>query len=164
MGNRLREGQARDNQRSKIYAAEHAAFDGKFPCDELHNLSVAQCQAFVDRVTHSSWWAKRYGKTCDVEVRPGKARRHASASPKLMVTWLPRWSRKPWVMLHELAHIAVDEILFNKYSGFGEIPAWHGPEFAKEYLALIKRFIGNDEAAALRAEYKSHRVKYRTSW
>lgn len=57
----------------------------------------------------------------------------------------------PWVILHEIAHLGVHPD-----------KAWHGREFAKLFLTLIKRFLGPEAARTLRQEYSNNRVKYRT--
>lgn len=165
MANQLRENQSRDNQRKRIYDSEHEAFEkGRFKTDELKDLSVAECQAYVDKVCESKWFIRRYGRPLQIEVRPGKGHRSATADPDRMVMQLPLWSRKPSVMLHELAHFVIDEMYYVRDLGFGAMPAWHGPEFAKEFLALVQRFMGKEEADALRTAYKNKRVKYRSRY
>lgn len=145
----------RDNQKQKLYNAEREAFKG-LPCDELHDLSVADCQAFIDKIVNSRWWKGRYTLSTLPEVKSGKGARWATARYGEHSIVLPLWARKPWVMLHELAHYAS-----RHKRGSNKTIAPHGPQFAKEYLALVERWIGKKEADLLRATYKTKRVKYR---
>lgn len=149
--------QNRDNQRSKLYKAEGEAFEG-FLCDELNDLTVDDCQAFINKIMHSRWFRSRYGTHQPPRVKSGKGARWATARYRERSIVLPLWARKPWVMLHELAHYAVRWT--DSFAG-ADCTAHHGPEFAKEYLALVRRWIGKEEADALRAAYKKNRVKYR---
>lgn len=152
----------RDNQRSKLYKAEREAFEGKYPCDETPGYSVAECQEIVDKITHSRWWAGRYDGKLDVKIHAGKGFRRAVAYPWGPDIYLPLWARKEWVICHELAHVGlyrkeVYRFLYEDHS------ASHGPEFAKEYIAVVRRFIGAEEARALKAVFKKNRIKARAS-
>lgn len=148
---------ARDNQRQRIYNSERDAFETKFPCDELHGLSVEECQEYIDKIVNSRWWKGRYNLRMSPRIKSGKGARHATARRGEHSIVLPLWARKKWVMLHELAHYACH---YTPQS-FRKSLAPHGPEFAKEYLALIQRWVGKEEADALRTSYKKNRVKYR---
>lgn len=146
----------RDSQRSKVYKAERKALEG-LPCDELHDLSVQECQEIVDKVVSSRWWQGRYGMMLTPPtVKAGQGARWATARLHEHTIVLPLWARKQWVILHELAHYAVRAPL----SPYLKVAA-HGPEFCKEYLALVKRWIGPEEAKALKASFKARRVKSR---
>lgn len=151
---------ARDNQRSKLYAAEREAFEGNYPCDETPGYSVAECQEIVDKITHSRWWAGRYDGKLDVKVHDGRGFRSATAYPWGPDIYLPLWARKEWVICHELAHVGLYRLEVYKYS-YENHSASHGPEYAKEYLAIVKRWIGKEEAEELRQSFKSGRVKFR---
>lgn len=148
----------RDNQRAKLYKAEREAFKGKFPCDELHDWSVEDCQRYVDKIQKSKWWKKRCRFYPRIIVGDGRGHRRAvayhmtlSRNPGIA---LPLWSRKEWVILHELAHHLV-------YGHHPNGSAAHGREFAKEFLALVRRWLGPEEAKALKAAFKANRVKSR---
>lgn len=146
----------RDSQRSKLYRAERKALEG-LPCDELRGLSVEECQGVIDDIVLSRWWERRYGPMfTPPRVKAGQGARWATARHHEHTIVLPLWARKQWVIVHELAHYAVRAPL----SPYKDV-ASHGPEFAKEYLALVKRWIGADEAQKLKASFKEHRVKSR---
>ena len=67
---------------------------------------------------------------------------------------MPRWARKEWVILHELAHV----IHWRQHGGRYE--AGHGWQFCDIYLQLIRYQLGPDAHAALRDAFKANRVKY----
>jgi len=149
----------RDNQRSKLYKAENEAFD-KHPASEVYKGkdSLEKCQQLVDKlVKESKWFKKHWGEVIEVKVKPGKGHRRATGS-RYMVGWcgqykgiiqLPLWSRKTWVVLHELSHVITPN---NKAS--------HGWEFAQNYLKLVKHIMGKEAESALKESFKKHRVKY----
>lgn len=148
------EGQARaraqrDSQRSKIYAAEDAAFNRGFS----EGLTVGECQAIVDKVLASRTVRERYPRAdLPVLVADGRGRRSACYAatrygrPTLCI---PRSLRSKWVVLHELAHH-----LTHKRG----VP--HGWEFAECFLYLVRVFIGRHAEARLKQEMKARRVKY----
>ena len=138
----------RDSQRSKVYAAETRAIGSKVEFE-----TVAECQEFVDKVTRSRWWKScchpnRVGAT--VLVEDGRARRSAAASYSRWAIYLPHYYRERATILHQLAH------LLNRRRG-----AVHGPEFCALLLELVKRFMGPEDAAKLKAEFKRTKVKHR---
>lgn len=135
----------RDNRRQKLYSAERKAFG-----EGVQYKTVDECQARVDKITHSRWWRSRYGFRPNVTVKPGKGHRRATASPGTLVIQLPRWARSDWVICHELAHLIQPRV-----------SAFHGPEFCREYLALVNRWIGREAAQKLRKSFVNYHVKYR---
>jgi hypothetical protein len=64
---------------------------------------------------------------------------------------LPPWSRTEGVILHEMAH------------GLRTEGAWHGEQFAAILLTLVRHQMGSEKAAALRASFRQYRVKVKTS-
>jgi putative metallohydrolase (TIGR04338 family) len=142
----------RDFQRSRVYAAERE-LDGT----PTHR-KLAECQAFVDKVLRSKWWRSRGGES-GIVVEDGRGRSRACYQSGFFsmtgrgirppVVKLPRWARSELVILHELAHSLTNG------------GPWHGREFARNFLALVGRFMGREAATALRESYRKHRVKYR---
>ncbi len=141
----------RDNQRAKVYRAERKALNFN-----VQYRTVAECQARVDQITGSRWWWGRYGHhpraaLSMVEVKPGKGHRNATADarPYGGVLQLPLWARSDVVICHELAHIVTKP------------HAAHGPEFAREFIALVDRWISKEAGRSLRQAFKAERVRYR---
>lgn len=151
-----------DKQVRRVYAAEEA-----LKLLSTRYETVAECQAFVDKVIKSKFWRKRTRKLHPnaredysvVMVRDGRGRKTAYAggvfvldNPKALEfhnercgpnhPWvipdirLPTWFRTDWIMLHELAH-HLTTAQYGCYEVMG-----HGPEFCRQFLDLVKEFMG----------------------
>ena len=135
-GGNLGSEKMRDNQRSRLYKAERAAWNCCYP---VKSLSLDDCKRLVKK-------AARFTDGPTPSVLDGRGRRSAWGS------WynikLPRWARTRWIILHEYTHAITSDK--------------HGPSFAKTYLALVRRFIGHTEGEILKIAYKQYRVKYIT--
>src|SRR5262245_5192050 len=100
----------RDAQRSRLYRAEDNAFGN--PTAAFYKVAnepfetVKNCQDQIDRITSSEWWKARIGRSrpSAIAVTDGRGARRATAREFGRVVNLPRWARKRWVILHELAH------------------------------------------------------------
>jgi putative metallohydrolase (TIGR04338 family) len=138
----VRRKRVRDSQRSKIYASEKGLRRGQRFQD------MRDCQRYVDLVVFSPWWQERFGSRARVEARDGRGRRHAGAFDHKRAIALPKWSRSELIILHELAHIATP-LQF----------AAHGPEFARNYLELVRYFMGDRAAARLENGYRMNHVR-----
>ena len=137
----------RDSQKQKLYNAESF----------LHTTSgrmetVPEIEAFADRVISHEWFKRRWPSVHYIEVKDGRGARVARG----FRYWngggikMPKWSRNRAIVLHEIAHI----ITPNTYAS-------HGPEYARNFLDLVRHYLGKESAEQLRASYKRHRVKYR---
>jgi hypothetical protein len=147
-------GDVRDNQRSKLYGAEHA-WAGCSPAAELliekgprvagtGNVSIDACQAYVDDLLSRSWFQRRWGRRT-ISVRHKVS---GSATGSYGKIHLPPWSRTEAVILHELAHNLTPTER-----------AAHGPEFAGVYLELVRYAVGQDAYRAQRASFRAARVR-----
>lgn len=151
---------ARDSQRSKVYTAEqnvryHLRRDGL----EQRLETVDEIQSWVDSITSSQWWASHFA-SLSILVKDGRGRKNAGASPFLY--WeemdagydcaikLPRWARSKVVILHEIAHHTARD---NREGA-------HGRKFCRNFLALVKRWIGDEVYRRLCAEFKRQGVKW----
>lgn len=137
----------RDTQRSRLYAAEMIVRRGQ------EFTSVAEMQQYVDTVVARRWFRSRWGSR-SVEVRDGRGFRRATCYPRgdSAVVYMPRRSRCQLVLLHEIAHAVQPPGT-----------AWHGPEFCRIYLALVRHFMGQAEGTLLLAAYRAKRVRYRVA-
>jgi hypothetical protein len=59
-----------------------------------------------------------------------------------------------WLILHEMAH----SIAMREDRAEGRI---HGRRFMRIYMALVRRWMGKEAAADLRAACREHHVKWR---
>lgn len=153
-----------DKQRVRLYRAEREVFTEAIDKGDLDG-SFEQAEVFANKVAQSSWVKKNVGSWTYEQKRfridhsyQGRIRSHAGALytqhrgrwyPTLFIARYHRYHK--WVLLHEMAHW---------FAGPGN---WHGPRFARIYLGLVRRFLGPEQARALRAAYSKHRVKYRQS-
>lgn len=132
---------ARDSQRSAVYAWERQVAR-KYPALK-RELTLEQCREMVHRV-----WEDYFGSASKPpEILDGRGRRRACGG-----RWsisLPRWSRSPYVVLHETAH------------AFGAHHQ-HGPNFARLYLELMNRYEGIPlgETRTLGVHQKPRRVRF----
>lgn len=147
-----------DPQKYRLYAAERIAF----PRDVIgiqHFRSLAQMQAFADKVVASDLWQKQ----TDVEAvkvflgrkDSSKARaygRHSTWRGKTQstpfITIPPTWAATTHIVLHELAHIGTQ--------GDG-----HGAKYAAFYLELVEKFISRTQSRKLRNAFDAQRVEYK---
>lgn len=144
----VRPTRSRDTQKSRLYAAENAAFPAKFgPA-----MSWDEARAYIDGVFRSHWMRTRYPGAAQrwrlnlIRLSDGRSRTSAGANASYIA--LPRWSRTPIVILHEIGHVIAPP------------RAWHGHEYAAIYLKLVSQFLGRASHDRLRAEFKRHRVRY----
>lgn len=131
----------RDSQRAALYAAEN------FIREVRHFPEISNCQRYVDEVLRSRWWKIRYPHIEHVLVRSGRGQ-SAIATPGPFTIALPRAMRTDRTMLHELCHFATPWR-----------HASHGPEFARIYLQLVRRFIGARSARSLRGAFQIFGVR-----
>ena len=141
----------RDSQRQKLYDAERQAFG-----DGMLYHRIQECQTVVDVICKSRFWKsllRRNGKHWLLEERlhcaPVKRGGHTACwNENDLFIHLPKTSFTKWVILHELAHAATT----NK-------TAAHGPEFARTYLQLVKRFMGQRAYQRLLAEFRNGKIR-----
>lgn len=140
---------ARDSQKTKVYHAEYVLLkEGMAGRERL--ATVEEMQAWVDKITASAWWRKRYPRVTKITVQPGAGQRRALAFPYRRIISMPKWSRTKGIILHEITHLVVPTHL-----------AAHGWEYCAEYLAIVKHFLGKADHDALKAAFDSERVRYR---
>lgn len=144
-----------DSQRGKVYAAEQSV-ESKW----AHELDVldgttAAAQAYVDAVLRTRFWKAAVRRPGPVSVEAMRGRRgwaHGTQRIRLGTTerrGTPASIRSPLIILHELAHIATP----------GDVG--HGQQFAAMELRLVRRFLGDEVAADLRAAFTERGVRWR---
>jgi hypothetical protein len=138
----------RDSQRAKLYRAEREAFQKTTYDTFVGEGSLEDVKAYVNNCLTHVYWKKHY-KLLYVIVEDGRGSPRARAVVLRQALKMPKWSRKPWVILHELAHLVTPRGA-----------AFHGREFAEVYLDLVRHFLGQEAESRLKASFKTHRVKY----
>lgn len=140
----------RDSQRQKVYDAERKAFEG----EQIDLPEVSDMERFVAHVCGLK--RVRQAFPClmrHVVIGDGRARRRAGGN--YYGIFMPRWSRKRWVVLHELSHTIVQR----QHGVRGT--AGHGWEFASVYLTLVRHVLGVPAHARLKAQFRAHRVRFK---
>lgn len=144
----------RDAQRGKLYAAErlHSGRSGPI-------MSPEEVKAYAYRVYLSDWWAdqgfeRQAGRPLSF-LFPDKGESAWARRGRLQLSF-PPWSRRPFVILHELAHLATPPISWENES---EATRSHGPEFARIFLLMVSHWLGPEAAIELRRGFKKCGVK-----
>ena len=149
----------RDNQKSRLYAAERMAFGSVWEIKPDFK-TLKECEEFLAKVFAHKVFQRHYPMAdgLNILLRPGKRARRAYAGTHEMdgVTYdsitLPRWARRKWVILHELSH-HLTKLTTN--SDFEP----HGYQFANIYLDLVGRHIGIKERRELKHSYVAKKVR-----
>lgn len=145
----------RDSQRSRVYAAERAAFGGG-SLDAGAPDTLEATQARAEGILRSTWVREQYPRAPrSVSVEDTRARCATAYATRVE---MPKWSRAPenwWVLFHELAHT-----ILNWVPGRHD-RAGHGWEFCATYVALVRELRGEADADRLVAAFKAGRVRYR---
>jgi putative metallohydrolase (TIGR04338 family) len=144
----------RDSQRGRCYAAEGLARE---VIDRGYGGSMSwdATRAYVDRVMRSRWMKKHHARAAARwrlnRIQLDKGRSNCSARGGYGRLSIPTWARKPAVILHELAHCLTDH---------AEDDVSHGWQWARQYLLLVRHFVGVDAYNALRRAMRTKRVRY----
>lgn len=137
--------QPRDSQRSRVYKAERSGG----VVEGWYMPKVEEVRGYIARLQRQPGYQERWGGRKPITVHDGRRRRDAAGCPIERAVWLPRWSRYPLVICHEIAHVETPD----------EAPA-HGEEFCGNFLFLVRLTLGRDGESALRESFDEHRVKY----
>lgn len=138
----------RDTQRSRVYAAERAAFGNGGP----EGMTIEEVERFVATLWESGTARRaRAREDCRRRAAPivydGRGCRRATGGFGQVT--IPRWARSRWVICHEVAHCIA-----------GNRP-WHGPAFCRVYLELIEEVLGFEARERLALEMRRRNVRTR---
>jgi putative metallohydrolase (TIGR04338 family) len=156
----------RDSRRSKLYAAEHVLIPMETPIP-----SVKDVERYITKNSKRQALIRRYGTAVDAQrwkmvVKDGGGTRNALCYGTRTIS-IPLWARNDRVVLHEWAHAIHNRLEVTGYGVGGtrsrELAggASHGWQFAAIYLDLVQFCMGPQAAAALKAAYKSKKVRIR---
>lgn len=141
----------RDSQRNKLYSAEHDSF-------YVHTQdfgTIRHAQKYSNSITGSRWWRGLGGPTFVLIKEARSDSGYSTAWGNRNEIRLARRHQQKWVLIHELAHIAMWHLAKNQ-------PA-HGAEYALIYRRLVEEFLGDDARKKLSNAYEQHGVKSNTS-
>jgi putative metallohydrolase (TIGR04338 family) len=152
----------RDSQRSKVYKAEHL-FTGENGHLQKKNASLDFWNKYLnERVVKSKWFGKNFRITYDFrfKTKDGRGCRSANARTyhlgyqsdyaRLGIITLPLWARQEIVVLHEAAHV----VTHPKYAD-------HGPEFCRNFLKLVRHFMGVEVEKKLKKSFAEKKVRWK---
>lgn len=159
--------QRKDPQRQRLYKAERDVFT-HLPGRVLRsdpNATLGQYKFGASLKRHEVqelqdkiWLSKRVRARFDLDVRFGGQRkrithrvthgRGGAYSEGGRITYKSERALLDWIVVHEMAHEVVPRHV------------WHGWEFCDAYLYLVRMFIGEEAAEALKASFKRHKVAF----
>jgi len=150
----------RDSQRLKVYRAGWKVEDHGERFDDMVDL-----RAYVHKIFRSKWRKALYRKHnldehFHLYIGDGRARRGACMDngwKRHYEIKFPRTTRRQQTILHEIAHILVEEIFT---IGRGQRVAYHGREFCAIMLQLVRRWMGPEQAKMLKTSFKNNKVKH----
>jgi putative metallohydrolase (TIGR04338 family) len=140
----------RDTQKAKVYAAE------QFLWGTSVGTTLAEVQAYVDKLVDYAWFRRRWGsRRIRVEARRGLGgQAHLGGTIEVGFNATGAHGHAPGaqvnVVLHEIAH----QVTTSAADG-----NWHGPEFARAMLEIVRYALGEAQVQQLREEYRKHKVK-----
>lgn len=154
----MKPGRVRDSQRSKLYAAEKAAY--RWTHGELDPRfdvgSIEGAQKIVEAVWASQTILNEYvgtrARNVPLVVPAHGKRLNGCYQPDTNEIHLCREAGLKWYVLHEAAHALVPGT---------STRAWHGREFAACYLHLVRVYMGRGWSEVLEREFKNHGVAFK---
>lgn len=144
----------RDVQRSKMYASEWEVFGwAEEEFEDMEQLKDYLYDILENRHVQNKYPMARaiMSGTQKLKVSAGQGHRRAITKweDNFIRVSFPRKMRCKWVVVHELAHVLAPQD-----------SAFHGREFARVYLYLVKLFFGQETQNKLKAAMKKHKCKY----
>jgi putative metallohydrolase (TIGR04338 family) len=138
----------RDYQRQKVYDAESKVSEFTYNAihDKLPTVEWEYLQKYVLEMTQKPWFQARYPRQT-IRVKDGRRCRRAHGGYGTI--WMPKWSRSPMIILHEIAH-AVSYMAADK----------HGPTYCGHYLYLVYNQLGVKAYDELRASFIKYGVDF----
>ncbi|MHB1444907.1 MAG: hypothetical protein ACYCTI_03485 [Acidimicrobiales bacterium] len=136
----------------KIYRAS-GALDGGVELPGVEEVS-----GFVNSVIAGDWWCRWAPGVTEVGVDPTPGPGPTAPAwhePRLSeagvshIIHLPPWSRCPLTILHELAHVAAQPILWAKP---------HGPQWVRLWVDLVASVMGRPAAQQLRGALRAEGI------
>jgi hypothetical protein len=153
----------KDSQRSAVYKWEDEVFKTDEVWRKPNSMTLDQCERLANKVV-----ADFMPEPVPVVMRDGRSKRRACYyNPDFAWNWrdyhsgtidLPRWSRCPAIVLHEVTH----HLVWWKYGANDNSPSAHGREFATLALMLYGKYCGIDtvEARKIGIKQRPRRVHF----
>lgn len=105
---------------------------------------------WLHEIETSRWWRNRYGSKRIRLMQDYNGDTWSRAFWHLSSIAIAKGHEfKAWIVLHEIAHLVTPDDVQP-----------HGREFARNYLALVRQFVGPEAAACLRASFVEGKVRH----
>lgn len=163
----------RDSQRQKTYNVDHAMRK-----ELLHHKDAALVMARFKKVVNSAWWRDRVMEdkywAAPLKLQLSFPRyKNVSANANYERVKLPTWAWDDATLSHELAHAYI----FRRYGMLYGMPhqarlasdvygvpkgtlfAWHGPEFVRAHIEILRLLAGSTAASRLMDLYRKEGCK-----
>lgn len=141
----------RDFQRSALYDSETKLFS-KHGGPEEHLTTLPEIKQWIsDVIIPSDHW-QQYCTFPTIQLGTGSGRRSACYKKAKRQICMPLWSRKEWILCHELAHLLTD-------CTHGESVPAHGSTYARHYIELVRVAKGDAIATHLQARFMIDGIK-----
>lgn len=146
--------QPRDDQRSAVYKAERAAFQGRLQQQDVS--TPERMRRRLDQILLSPWFLATYPKTAARQIGLEFGRLGgANANESRIRLGRNAFAMQEWILIHELSHVVVRREIPSV-----DAPQGHGHEYCDVYLKLAEQFLAAGAADELRRQFDAHRVGY----
>jgi putative metallohydrolase (TIGR04338 family) len=139
----------RDYQRQRVYNAERktSMYCWNAVSKDLPTADWQTLLKYVADMNMKPWWKERFGRFCPtIHVTDGRRQRRATGG------WgaihMPKWSRSPLIICHEIAHAV------------GSYSDRHGPKFCEKFLWIVYHQMGDAAYQELRMAFISGGVEF----
>ena len=144
----------RDDQRSAVYKAERAAFQGRLQQQDVS--TPERMRRRLDQILLSPWFLATYPKTAARQIGLEFGRLGgANANESRIRLGRNAFAMQEWILIHELSHVVVRREIPSV-----DAPQGHGHEYCDVYLKLAEQFLAAGAADELRRQFDAHRVGY----
>lgn len=145
----VRHNPARDQQRSRAYAAENS-IAGFMIRDLGDDAGGREAQRYVDKVLASPWTRRHWPGARAIRIELQRQNRGGATAYGTRRIVIAEHAIGRALLLHEVAHCLTH---------YSDDPG-HGWRWADVYLRLVRHFMGAEAAAKLRAAFKANRVRF----
>lgn len=139
----------RDSQRSRVYKADDSLKPFAEPLPSVKDVERFVKHVWQSKRLHNEWTKCRPDWL--PYVKDGRRCRRALGGAGGIT--IPRWARSSDIVLHELSHTITQR-------HFGRIVAGHGWQYCSIYLKLALWFMSREAHDALKASFKTHKVRF----
>lgn len=145
----VRHNPARDQQRSRAYAAENA-IAGFMIRDLGENAGGREAQHYVDRILRSPWTRRHWPNLRPIRIELQRQNRGGATAYGTRRIVIAEHAIGRALLLHEVAHCLTH---------LTDDPG-HGWRWAAAYLKLVRHFLGAESAAKLKSSFRANRVRF----